>query len=64
VDLLDRAILENCALLGHYAARGGNFFLTFWNNLSVPYSGVKMTTEDGTNRLSGSACKKLPLLAG
>jgi hypothetical protein len=60
VDLLDRAILENCALLGYYAACGGNFFPTFRNNLSVPYSGVKMTTEDETDRLSGSVCKKLP----
>jgi hypothetical protein len=26
---------ENCALLGYYTASGGNFFLTFRNNLSI-----------------------------
>jgi len=26
---------ENCALLGYYAVRSGNFLLTFWNNLPV-----------------------------
>jgi len=32
---------ETCALLGYYAASGGNFLLTFRDNLSVPSSGVK-----------------------
>jgi len=32
---------ENCALLGYYAASGGNFLPTFWDNLSAPSSGVK-----------------------
>ena len=32
---------ENYALLGHYAASGGNFFQTFLDNLSVPPSSVK-----------------------
>ena len=29
----------NCALLSHYAASGGNFLPTFWDNLSVLSSG-------------------------
>jgi len=33
VDPLYRAILENCTLLGYYAAVDGNFFPTFQNNL-------------------------------
>ena len=32
---------ENCTLLGYYAASSGNFLSTFWDNLSVPPSGVK-----------------------
>ena len=32
---------ENCGLLSHYAASSGNFLTTFWDNLSVPSSGVK-----------------------
>ena len=32
---------EYCALLGHYAASGGNFVPTFLNDLSVPSSRVK-----------------------
>ena len=32
---------ENCALMGHYAASSANFLPTFWDNLSVPSSGVK-----------------------
>jgi len=33
-----REVDENCALLGYYATRRGNFLLTFWDNLSVPSS--------------------------
>jgi hypothetical protein len=32
---------ENCTRLGYYAASSGNFFPTFWDNLSIPTSGVK-----------------------
>jgi hypothetical protein len=32
---------ENYALLGHYAASGGNLLPTFRDNLSVPPSSVK-----------------------
>jgi len=34
-------IKENCALLGYYAARVGNFFPTFQDSLSVPASRVE-----------------------
>jgi len=33
---------ENCDLLGYYAACNGNFLPTFRDNLSVPYSTVKI----------------------
>ena len=33
--------LENCALMGYYAANSGNFLPTFWDNLSVPSSRFK-----------------------
>jgi hypothetical protein len=33
---------ENCALLGYYAASSGNFLPMFRDNLSVPFSGVKI----------------------
>jgi hypothetical protein len=33
-------VIENCTLLGRYAASRGNFLPTFRNNLSVPYSGT------------------------
>jgi len=32
---------ENCTLLGYLAASSGNFLPKFWDNLSVPTSGVK-----------------------
>ena len=38
-------ILENCALLGYYAASSGNFLPTFRDNLSVPSSGFKNSKE-------------------
>ena len=56
----------NCALLGHYAASGGNFLSTFRYNLSVPSSGFKnpkRNPEDGTASSSQNVGKKLPLLA-
>jgi hypothetical protein len=59
---------ENCALLGCYAACGGNFLPTFRDNLSVPSSGVMyqrfLTPEECTGRLSRNVGQKLPLLAG
>ena len=36
-----RELDENSALLGCYAASGGNFLPTFRDNLSVPSSGFK-----------------------
>ena len=38
-------ILENCALLGYYAASSGNFLPTFRDNVSVPSSGFKNPKE-------------------
>jgi len=32
---------QRTSLLGYHAASSGNFLLTFWDNLSVPSSGVK-----------------------
>jgi len=32
---------KNFAILGYYAARCGNFLPTFWDNLSVPSSGIE-----------------------
>jgi hypothetical protein len=61
-----REVDENCALLGYYAARSGNFLPTFLDNQSVPSSGVKggfLTPEDGTDRFSRNVGKVLPLLA-
>ena len=65
---------ENYALLGYYAASGGNCLPTFRDNQSVPSSGVKkngswpwkmvlLTFENGTDRLSWGVGKKLPSLA-
>jgi len=52
-------IHEDCTLLGYYAVSGGNFSLTFWDNLKVPSSGVK----NPFLFLSRNIGKKLPLLA-
>jgi len=54
-----------CALLGCYAAYGGNSLLTFRHKLSVPYSRVKKskTLADGTDTLSRNVGKKLSLYA-
>ena len=38
---MNYAILEDCALLGYYAASSGSFLRTLRDNLSVPSSGVK-----------------------
>jgi hypothetical protein len=38
-------ILENCAILGYYAASSGNFLPTFRDNVSVPSSGFKNPKE-------------------
>ena len=62
-----RDVDENCTLLSHYTASGGNSLLTFRDNLSVPSSGVKnssiLDSEDGTNRLFRNVGKKLPTMA-
>jgi hypothetical protein len=58
--------LENCPLLGYYAASVGLSFYTFLDNLSFPSSRVKksfLTLEDGTDFFSPSAGKEAPLLA-
>jgi len=34
---------ENCTLLDYCAASSGNFLPSFWNNLSVPSSGFKIS---------------------
>jgi len=44
-------------LLGYNAVSSSNFLPTFWDNISVV-----LNPEDGTNRLSQNASKKLPLL--
>ena len=56
---------ENCVLLSYSAASSGNCLPMFQDNLSVPSARVKSsnrTLEDGTERLSWSVCKELPLL--
>jgi hypothetical protein len=66
-----REITENFALLGYYAASGGDFSRTFRDNLLVPTSGFKnpdnkkglLSTDYGTDRLSRNVGKELPLLA-
>jgi len=30
--------INNCAIVGHYAASRGNFLMTFRNNLPIPSS--------------------------
>jgi hypothetical protein len=36
---------EICALLGYYAASGGNPLPTFWDNVSVPSSRVQKSKK-------------------
>jgi len=50
--------VENCTLLGQYAASSGDFLQTFRDNLSVPTFWVQES-----KRLSRNVGKKLPLLA-
>ena len=38
-----REVVENCAVLGHYADSSGNLLQTFRDNLSVPSLGFKTT---------------------
>jgi hypothetical protein len=61
LETSDITNLEICALLGHYAASIGKPLPTFRDNVSVPSSRVKksseasgdfLTLEDGTNTLS------------
>jgi len=42
-------VVENCALLGYYAASSGNLLPTFQDNLSVPFSGVEDNYNDNNN---------------
>jgi len=63
-------VVENCILLGYYAASSRNFLPMFRNSLSVPYSGFMnpkglgfLNPEDGTDGLSRNVGKKLPLPA-
>jgi len=60
---LHREADGNCALLGYYAACGGNSLPTFWDNLPVPSSRAKnfefLTVEDGSGRLSRDVGKQL-----
>jgi len=35
-----------CALLRYYAAQSGNSLLTFWDNLSAPYSRIKKSKRE------------------
>jgi len=43
-DFLHKAA-ENYHLLGHYTVNSGNFFLTVWDNLSVPKSCSKSVSK-------------------
>jgi hypothetical protein len=56
---------ENCAPVGYYAARIGNYVSTFRDNLSFPFLRVKnpRDLEDETDRLSRNVGKELPLVA-
>jgi hypothetical protein len=64
--ILDKMIWnENCARLGHYAASSGNSLPTF-REIYLSHlqgSGIQVTLEDWTDRLSQNICKELPLLA-
>jgi len=39
---------ENCALLSYCTVSSGNFLPMFWDNLSVPSSGVKKSLDPGS----------------
>jgi hypothetical protein len=51
--------VQNCTLLGCYAASNGDFL----TDVSGQPIGPFLTPEDGTDRLSRNVDKKLPLLA-
>jgi len=55
-ELIMLLFLENCALLGYYAAWSGNFLPKFWYNLSVPSSRV--------NNLKGKPAVQIRSLFG
>jgi len=40
---------EVCAVLGVYTKLVGSFLLIFWDNLSVPSSGVKESKKNACN---------------
>jgi len=59
-------VYENCILLGYFAVSSGNSLPAFQGNLPVQSSRVPfvfLTLKDGTDRLSQSVGKELPLLA-
>jgi hypothetical protein len=43
-----------CPLLGYYAPSSGNLLRTFWENLSVPSSGVKKPKKLKLENLNGA----------
>lgn len=56
----------NCVLVGYYAMSGGNSIKAFCDNLLVQCSRVPfvfLVLKDGTDGLSQSVGKELPLLA-
>ena len=63
-----RDVDQICALLGYYAALGGNYLSTFRDNVSVASSWVTIgriftdhsTREDGIDTLSRNVGKQLP----
>ena len=54
---LHREVVENCALLGYYAATSGNFLQTFRDNLSAPYSGTDNVSRYVGKKLPSKKCK-------
>ena len=52
--------VENCTLLGYYAASCGNALATFRDKLSAP--STILILEDGIDRSSRNVAKELPLL--
>jgi hypothetical protein len=60
-----REVGEKRALLGYFSASSGNFLPMFWDNISVPSSGVfcLLKPDDWTDWLNRNVGEKLPLLA-
>jgi hypothetical protein len=66
------ALHENCTIHGYYTASSGNFLPMFWDNLSVPSSGVKKSfgflTPEGNYHYSShnnpQECSYHPLHGG